>query len=519
MWLWGGGVAGGIYNVTRRGGVGDSGDINITTGSLRVTGDGARLDTPTFGGGKAGNVNIVARDTVTFEGTNVGAVSNVEEGTGKGGNINITTRSLRIIKGAQLAAVTFGEGDAGNVNIVARDTVTFDGGVVGTATLDKGDGGNIIITTGILEVLNGARISASTLAEGKAGNIEITANTFEASNGSEIVSNTSSQFPAGNIILNVKDNITLSGSDTGIFANTTEDSTGQGGAITIDPRTLTIRDGATISVDSQGAGIGGDIELSAGLLTLDNGTISAETRSNTGGNIILNLQDSLLLSNESQISSTAGNQEFGGNGGNITINTPLIVAFPNENSDITANAFNGSGGKIDISAQGIFGIEEREALEGNQTNDIDASSEFGLDGTVQINEPDVNPAEALEELPIEVIDVAGLVAQNLCQQLKGSEFIVTGKGGIAPNPSQVRDGEVVEVDLVEPAPFVEDGAGRGVSRNARRGWLFALEEVKEEIIEAQGWMINDRGILELIAYKTDLNGSPAQPKDEQICPN
>ncbi len=64
----GGGVAGGIYNGTQ--GIGDSGNINITTGSLRVKGDGARLDTPTFGGGKAGNVNIFAQDTVTFDGTN-----------------------------------------------------------------------------------------------------------------------------------------------------------------------------------------------------------------------------------------------------------------------------------------------------------------------------------------------------------------------------------------------------------------------------------------------------------------
>lgn len=76
-------------------------------------------------------------------------------------------------------------------------------------------------------------------------------------------------------------------------------------------------------------------------------------------------------------------------------------------------------------------------------------------------------------------------------------------------PGQVRDGDVSEVDLVEPATFVE-AEGRGERP-------FALTEAESEIVEAQGWMINDRGILELVAHKTDLNGSPPQPKDAKIC--
>ena len=108
------------------------------------------------------------------------------------------------------------------------------------------------------------------------------------------------------------------------------------------------------------------------------------------------------------------------------------------------------------------------------------------------------------------------MAQNLCQQTKDSEFIVTGKGGLAPNPTQVREGEIMEVDLVEPASFIENGGdeedreGRSVSGNARM-------EDGEEIVEAQGWIINQRGNVELIADKTDLNGSPAQPKDARVC--
>ena len=247
-------------------------------------------------------------------------------------------------------------------------------------------------------------------------------------------------------------------------------------------------------------------------MSLNQGSISAET-AQTGGEagatITLKISDLLTLENESSISATANGLA---DGGNITIDAEFVIAFPNQNNDIIASAEDGTGGNIEITTQGIFGIQERKALEGNQTNDIDASSEFGLDGTVEINELDVNPEEGLEELPTEVVDLTRLVAQNLCQQLKGSEFIVTGKGGLAPSPSQVRDGEVMEVELVEPAPFLRDEVGEVEEERGDR-------EVELEIVEAQGWIINERGKIELIAYKTEPNGSPAQPKDDKICPN
>ncbi|MDJ0593919.1 MAG: hypothetical protein QNJ72_28735 [Pleurocapsa sp. MO_226.B13] len=123
---------------------------------------------------------------------------------------------------------------------------------------------------------------------------------------------------------------------------------------------------------------------------------------------------------------------------------------------------------IDITTNSIFGLEERSSTPENNTNDIDASSEFGLDGTVAINELDVNPVEGLEELPTEVIDVTRLIAQSLCQQGDLSEFIVTGKGGIAPSPNQPREWEVNEVDLVEPTSFSEDGEDGGRGRTAAR---------------------------------------------------
>ena len=133
-----------------------------------------------------------------------------------------------------------------------------------------------------------------------------------------------------------------------------------------------------------------------------------------------------------------------------------------------------------------------------------------MDGTVDINQLDVNPAQSLEELPSEAIDVTRLIAQNLCQQDEGSEFVLTGKGGLAPAPSQTRSSSLSEVNLVEPAPL-ENEQKQEVNAVKR------VDNTENAIFEAQGWIINERGNVELVASKTDLDGVPVQPKNERIC--
>ncbi|MBW4456973.1 MAG: filamentous hemagglutinin N-terminal domain-containing protein [Nostoc indistinguendum CM1-VF10] len=464
---------------------GKGGDINITARSFSLT-NGGQLDASTSSKVNAGNINIQATDNVSLNGVNsIGyssaIFSDVFLGSeGKGGDINITTGSLSLKNGAQLLTSTAGQGNAGNVNINARNTVSLDGlgkNVILSAIFSDvsgseaiGNGGNINITTGSLLMTNDASLNSSTsgkgnagsvninantvsfdkrsivrsaveakVAEGNAGDISITTNSLQVNNGAQVSVNTLSSGKAGNINLKVNDNITLTGSGTGIFANTTEGSTGNGGNIIIDPRTVIIRDGATISAASEGEGIGGDIELTAGSLTLDQGTISTETRSNTGGNITLNLQDLLLLRNSSKISTNAGTASASGNGGNINIDGKFIVAIPNEDSDISANAFSGTGGNIQINSQGIFGIESRP--EPTQKSDITASSELGVSGVININTPDNSSIQnSFTQLSPNVIDTNALIANScIARGTKRQEnsFTITGSGALRNSPGDV----------------------------------------------------------------------------------
>ena len=170
-----------------------------------------------------------------------------------------------------------------------------------------------------------------------------------------------------------------------------------------------------------GQGEAGDLFIQADSLALETGaSLLGSTSVGTGGNITLQIADHLTLRNNSTISARALE---GADGGNIDIDANFVIAFPNQNNDIIARAARGNGGAIDITTRGIFGIEERPF--NPFTNDLDASSQFGLDGTIAINELEVDPTKALEELPTDVIDITGLIERNLCQQAKGSEFIIT----------------------------------------------------------------------------------------------
>ncbi len=459
--------SGGIFSQVGSIGEGTAEGITIETGSLSLS-DGAQLDASTFGVGDAGAITITTTDAITLEGEDSqgfrsGIFSSVQpEAEGSSRGITIDTGSLSLKDGAVVSTNTFGLGNAGSISITATDAITLEGetrpgfgSAIGSQVRPgaQGTAGVITITTGSLSLTDGAEVSANTEGEGEAGNIVITAKTLEATSGSQIETNTTNNFDAADIILEISDNLFLSGTDSGLFANTQEKSSGNGGSITIDPNTVIIRDGAQIAVNSNGSGVGGDINLQAGSLTLDRGTITAETASNQGGNINLTLSDLLTLRNNSEITASAGTAQEGGDGGNIKIDAPFIIAFPQENSDITANAFEGDGGNITINANGIFGIESRD--EETPLSDITASSEFGQQGEVEINTSAIDPTRSLNNLPQEAISAE--VAQG-CQTVGGKstlEFFDIGRGGLPPSPDDLFSSEIVIAEWI-PLDLADD---------------------------------------------------------------
>jgi large exoprotein involved in heme utilization and adhesion len=198
----------------------------------------------------------------------------------------------------------------------------------------------------------------------------------------------------------------------------------------------------------------------------------------------------LLIRHGSRISTTAGTAKAGGDGGNIAIDANFIVAVPKENSDITANAFTGRGGNINITTQGTYGIEFRPKE--TPLSDITASSQLGVNGVVEINTPDVDPSQGLANLPDEPVNVE--VAQG-CQtggKQASIGFFNTGRGGLAPNPYEPISSSNIWEDVLPPTHRTASSAGTA-SASA------SPATPPHKIVEAQGWLINEKGEVVLVA--------------------
>lgn len=523
------------------GATGDAGNVTFEGRSLSVT-QGSQIVSTTFGAGNAGNISLTATESILFDGVSSGggfssAISAAEfdpltgnPATGKGGTTTVTTNTLSLSNGAQLRAVSVGPGDAGDIQIKAN-TITLDGigsngfpTAISSTVLDgaTGNGGDITIAARSLQVTNGASISANTTSpistptQGNAGNIDIDATDWVLLDGSsqlssgemfasEIRAETFGVGNAGQLTI-ATSNLTVS-NNAQLIASTSPTSSGNGGTVELTTANISILNNAAVSVSSRGTGTGGNIQIQTNALTLDTlATLTAETASADGGNISIQARDFVLLRRNSLISTTAGTAQAGGNGGNIDIRTNFLLAVLSENSDIAANAFTGNGGRVDLTAQGIVGIQAR--LQQTPESDIIASSQFGVAGVVTINTPNLDPSRGLTELPEGPVDASQLIAQN-CSPRSGAtskqgEFIQTGRGGLPAAPGDGLTSQSVWQDLRPTTP-----PASSTRRSTQQGGKRLSDSTP--IVEAQQWIRDRNGQVALVAPNISGNESLAWP--------
>jgi filamentous hemagglutinin family protein len=535
--------------------IGNAGILQINTKYLSLTNSG-QINAITDGNGNAGNIVINASESVSIDGVNEEGFSSLitnqsqPEDFVNGGIIDVVTNSLSLTNGGRIITSIFGNGNAGNILINASESILIDteSAIFNTVGIGSmGNGGEIVLNTANLNIANSGQINIQTLGEGNGGILRINASesvnllnngaifsTVEEEaigNGGNIFIDTNNltlnqgvidtsprgQGNGGNVSINVLDSITLDNISLIVTFPDNIENLGNGGEFDIIASNLEINGRSQINTSSFAEGNAGRISIKVDNLSLDNGFISSArvpsesvtNNENLETNIInLEIADNVILRNNSRISAQARRNV---NGGNLSINANFIVAFPNQNNDIIANAQQGNGGNIDITTQAIFGLEERFSTPPNQTNDIDASSEFGLQGSFSLNTPDVDPTSGLIELPASVGDASDQISQNPCEKGVGSEFIITGKGGFPANPHETLNSDEVRVDLVEPLPqplsYEERGEKRGDEATGKqREEDNHKSTVSEQLVPAMGWVFNDKGQVTLTAYNPTGNG-------------
>ncbi|WP_158441861.1 filamentous hemagglutinin N-terminal domain-containing protein [Pleurocapsa sp. PCC 7319] len=492
-------------------GIGQGGNINIRAASLSIS-NRAQLVSAIFndnidmvaGQGNAGDINIDVSGAVTIKDAPSGLFSLVSTGAiGNGGNINISASSLSMSDGSNIFANSNGGGNGGLIQIDATDFVRIlgtsnirgDSSEISARTNSAHRGGDITINTNIFSLSNGGVINTQTVNDGDSGNITINVQQAEVLNGGQILSNSSGRGNAGKIALDATDFVIIAGVDTTLNDRVAKFGTSRGIINTLE-------NGASgFFVRAEDSGSSGDLEITSPAIQLeDGGRIFADSAFGNGGNITIDTEKIVLLRLGSAISTTAGTAESGGDGGDINIDADLVVAFPQENSDITANAFSGKGGNINIDTQNIFGFELQE---NSNLSDITASSQFGLDGTVNINTSGIEPAQELGKLPIEIVDVSELINQNLCSAEQKGAFILTGKGGLSPSPKDTLNTDSGWEDwrILENSEFNHQQSSQTQSTedSVRRSLLAENNHDSHQIVEAQSWFIAPNGNIILSA--------------------
>ena len=529
-------------------GTGNGGDITISTENL-ILNDGAQITTDTFGAGNGGNLIINASESIELTGTipdnndpsalfaNVGIPLFSIPTAGNGGDITINTPRLVVKDGAQIGTTAQNNGNGGTLTINASESVLLSGfsplaefrgeGISGIfvsvqpsfedlesgATIPTtGNGGTLDLTTEELILDQGASISADTFSFGKGGNVSINADKLIVREGGEIragsllgVDSIDEQRGAGGTLdINASDFIEVTGTSdiNGTLVNssllTLAESDGSAGNLTVTTDQLIISDGGGINASAEGSGAAGSLKINADAIDLTNGSIIASTNEGNGGNITLETADNLTLRENSLISAEAFEDA---SGGNISIDSQFIIAFPSQSSgngnDIIANANQGTGGNISITAESLFGIQERTATIENGTNDIDASSARGAEfnGTVSINTPDTSSIQSDRDLPDNPIRAEQINAQA-CRSyrtlgLKNS-FTIKGKGGVPPLPSEPLNSAniIINSEITNTAPIIPE----------------PIETSQGKIQPARGVKVTQDGSIILTAYRTNNAG-------------
>jgi filamentous hemagglutinin family protein len=527
-----------VANNVRVNSVGKAGNIIVEADTLSLRA-GATIQSFTFGVGHTGDISVKVAGNIDLTGTWSGIDTFVSrKGVGNGGNITIDTGSLSLQNGANLAAVTSGIGNAGNITVNAKNSVSLVAADIASTMEGVGNGGNINIYADSLSMRNGASLAASTFGRGNSGNVTVTAKnsvlmvdynttifanveaesvgkggnisidsaSISLQDGAQLISATAGTGNAGNVTLTAKEAISFVGKNTGIFSMVETEGVGTGGNISIDAADSVLLSGTGgLFVGSKSTGgIAGDIIIASPQITLDyRSKINAESLSGNGGNISIGSKPArssdtnlLILRRGAKISTNAdGNARQGGDGGNIQIDAKLIVAIPNENSDITANAVKGRGGNVNINAQGLFGIQSRPQRTNN--SDITASSDFGQNGNITINTPGIDPASDTGELPATPTNASNQISRACSPSQLDNKFYITGRGGHPPNPDDLLTNDVIWLDtraaMIQPV---------------------VTQSPQKLAPPAVGWIFDGKGKVTLIAASTEV----AATRDRVVCP-
>jgi filamentous hemagglutinin family protein len=279
---------------------------------------------------------------ITFADIEIDNNSRVIASGNSSGDIEVLGENITIKNNSQVFSDTLGNGSTGTVNVEANVLKLENGGQIYTSSevLSNSDGAQLKIKAQNIDInggnnLTGLFTKVADNSTGNGGDLTINTSNLTVDNG-EINTNTSGTGNGGNLTINTNDlNLVNNGK-----INTTATNIGKGGDLTINTSNLNV-DNGEINTNTSGTGNGGDLTVNSAQLQLNNqGLISTNTTAGSQGNI--NIQTNTLSLDNSSISTQP---IANATGGNITINTGQ---FTFNQSKIATDGENSAAGNITI---------------------------------------------------------------------------------------------------------------------------------------------------------------------------
>lgn len=373
---------------------GNAGSIELRADRFVIE-DRGRIQVQSEGAGLAGAVQIRGR---TMSLRSQGQVSSDARSTGDGGVIDVELSEDLLISGANsgLFAKTYGPARGGSIRVTARDVLLSDGGGIyaGSDLSDRaGPGGDIFVQAARnVDITTGGSVTVETKGPGQAGSITLAAGAA----------------------------LTLS--DDGRITAQSE-NTGRGGSVAVSANTVDLRRNGRIAAEAISLGIAGTVNVVAAdsLTLVDGGRITTAAPLADGGDVNIVVGRFAYLGG-GRVTTAVGSGQ--GGGGNITFRVPTLLM---NDGVITANAFGGPGGNIRIGTTTFVP---------SANSKVTASSTLGVDGTITLESPAIDPSGELLLPPASFLDAGAILAGRCGPRLAGraSSLVVAPAANVADAP-------------------------------------------------------------------------------------
>ena len=391
---------------------GAGGEVRVLAGDGLVVQGSSRIDSSSFGGGPAGRILLASAG------------------------------SLGLLDGALVSSFTTGAAPAGTIALQAAGLLRIEGGShVEGSTIGSGAAGSLNVQGGEVRIGN-ATLNSSTLGQGAAGQIEVQAGgLLELGAGALIsaVAGDESAGQTGSIALMAGERLLMQRSQASINngATVAEPAALRPTVLSLMAPVIELQ-AANVSATATGNANASRIEIKAGeRLDMKDSLASTSAQDGDGGALKVSAGRDIRLDNSALITSVLGEAAPAGDGGDIDLQTELLVM---DKGFIQANtaAAGARGGNVRIDVAAVVPVGGRLMVGGdlplefipeeNRVNVIQAAAPDGVSGNVAVTSQ-IDLAAALALLERRLLDAVGL-GRGPCDRVGGSSLGLSGRGGL-----------------------------------------------------------------------------------------